>query len=97
MKRRSCEQGALHAITAFIPFATAVVGTYSTLPPAGVLYGATLTAASITYNGLLAYLISHRAFKPNVTDAGASYALYRIITLYYFFPRGVHADLPDER
>lgn len=112
----------LLGITAFIPFATAVLGQYATYRPAAVLYGLTLTAASITYNGLLHYLISRRMFKPFVTDAAIrgtvfhyrvglatyvaatvfafffpmlSFALYWAITLYYFFPRGVDADLPE--
>lgn len=58
----------LLGITAFIPFATAVLGTYSSLRPAALLYGLTLTAASITYNGLLHYLISHRAFHASISE-----------------------------
>lgn len=112
----------LLGITAFIPFATAVLGEYATLRPAAVLYGLTLTAASITYNGLLHYLIARCRFKPFVTDAALrgtvfhyrvglityvaatllafafpvlSFALYWAITLYYLFPRGVDADLPE--
>ena len=112
----------LLGITAFIPFATAVLGQYSTLRPAAVLYGLTLTAASITYNGLLHYLITHRMFRPFVTQRAlrdtvfhyrvgltvytaatiiafaapvVSFALYWAITLYYLFPRGVDADLPE--
>lgn len=112
----------LLGITAFIPFATAVLGAYPSMRPAAVLYGLTLTAASITYNGLLHYLIRQRAFKAFVTQAALrgtvfhyrvglivyvaatliafafpvlSFALYWAITLYYFFPRGVDADLPE--
>jgi uncharacterized membrane protein len=112
----------LLGITAFIPFATAVLGQYATFRPAALLYGLTLTAASITYNGLLHYLISRRMFKPFVTEAAIrgtvfhyrvglvtyiaatvlsfvfpvlSFALYWVITLYYLFPRGVDADLPE--
>lgn len=112
----------LLAITAFIPFATAVLGEYPTLRPAAVLYGLTLTAASITYNSLLHYLIARRMFRPFVTGAALrstvfayrvglatyvaatiiafavpaiSFALYWAITLYYLFPRGVDADLPE--
>lgn len=110
----------LLGITAFIPFSTAVMGTYPTLRPSALLYGLTLTAASITYNGLLHYLIRHGAFDERI-DAQAirqtvfhyrvglvvyatatvvsfavplvSFALYWAITIYYFFPRGVDADL----
>jgi uncharacterized membrane protein len=112
----------LLGITAFIPFATAVIGEYPTLRPAAVLYGLTLTAASITYNALLHYLISQNAFKSFVTEPAVrgtvfhyrvglavymaataiaffvpaiSFALYWAITLYYLFPRGVDADLPE--
>lgn len=112
----------LLGITAFIPFATAVLGEYSAMRPAAVLYGITLTAASITYNGLLHYLITHNMFRAFVTPAALratvfhyrvgltvytaatiiafivpviSFALYWAITLYYLFPRGVDADLPE--
>ncbi|HKU67925.1 MAG TPA: TMEM175 family protein [Candidatus Baltobacteraceae bacterium] len=112
----------LLGITAFIPFATAVLGAYPTLRPGAVLYGLTLTAASITYNGLLHYFIRRRMFRPFVTQAAIggtvfhyrvglsvyssatiiafffpvlSVALYWAITLYYLFPRGVDADLPE--
>lgn len=112
----------LLGITAFIPFATAVLGAYPSLRPAAVLYGLTLTAASITYNSLLHYLIARAMFKPSVTQAAVratvfhyrvglivyaaatiiafafpvlSFALYWAITLYYLFPRGVDADLPE--
>jgi uncharacterized membrane protein len=112
----------LLGITAFIPFSTAVLGAYSSLRPAEVLYGVTLVAASITYNVLLHYLIAHRAFRAFVTDRAlrdtvfhyrvgltvyivalaiafffplASFALYGAITIYYLFPRGVDADLPE--
>lgn len=112
----------LLGITAFIPFATAVLGPYWMLRPAAVLYGLTLVAASITYNALLQYLIARRAFRPFVTEEAihatvfhyrvglttyaiamilafvfpvVSFALYWAITLYYMFPRGVDADLPE--
>lgn len=112
----------LLGITAFIPFATGVLGAYPALRPAAVLYGLTLTAASITYNSLLHYLITRRMFKPFVTQSALSgtvfhyrvglcvyvaatviafffpvlsFALYWAITLYYLFPRGVDADLPE--
>ena len=58
----------LLGITSFIPFATAVLGAYSSLRPAALLYGLTLTAASITYNGLLHYLISNRSFNASVSQ-----------------------------
>lgn len=58
----------LLGITAFIPFATAVLGPYYASRPAAVLYGLTLVASSITYNALLHYLIAHRAFRASVTE-----------------------------
>ena len=58
----------LLGITAFIPFATAVLGTYPSLKPGPVLYGFTLDAASITYNAILHYLIAKRAFFPSVSQ-----------------------------
>jgi uncharacterized membrane protein len=113
---------ALLGITAFIPFATAVLGEYYNLRPAAVLYGLTLTAASITYNVLLHHLIRRGAFRAWVSEQALrgtvvayrvgltvylvatviafalpalSFALYWGITLYYFFPRGVDADVPE--
>lgn len=112
----------LLGITAFIPFATAALGEYYNQRPAAVLYGLTLTAASITYNVLLHYLIRRRAFRAWVTEQtlrgtvisyrvgltvyvlatiialavpALSFALYWAITLYYWFPRGVDADVPE--
>lgn len=112
----------LLGITAFIPFATGVLGEYYTMRPAAVLYGLTLVAASITYNCLLHYLIGKHAFRSFVTAQAVrqtvfhyrvglavyvaalvlaffaplvSFALYWAITLYYMFPRGVDADLPE--
>ena len=111
----------LLGITAFIPFSTAVLGAYSSWRPAAVLYGITLVAASVTYNGLLHYLISRRAFYDFATRAVAgtvfhyrvglavytvativaffapvvSFWMYWAITIYYMFPRGVDADLPE--
>lgn len=112
----------LLVITAFIPFATAVLGAYPAQRPAAVLYGFTLTAASITYNAMLHYLIGRRMFRSFVTADAVrstvfhyrvglcvyisatiiafvfpvvSFALYWAITLYYMFPRGVDADLPE--
>lgn len=112
----------LLGITAFIPFATAVLGEYYNLRPAAVLYGLTLSAASVTYNVLLHYLIRRRAFRAWVSEETLrgtvisyrvglivyilatviafalptlSFALYWAITLYYWFPRGVDADVPE--
>lgn len=58
----------LLGITAFIPFSSAVLGTYPQMRPAAVLYGITLVTASITYNVLLHYLIRRGAFRPFVTQ-----------------------------
>lgn len=112
----------LLGITAFIPFATAVLGAYHADRAANVLYGFTLVAASITYNGLLHYSIRRRAFRAFVTPQAVqqtvfhyrvglavyvtaticaffvpvvSFWLYWAITLYYLFPRGVDADIPE--
>ena len=112
----------LLGITAFIPFATAVLGAYHAERAAYVLYGLTLVAASITYNGLLQYLIARRAFRAFATPQAlrqtafhyrvglsvyvtaticaffvpvVSFWLYWAITLYYLFPRGVDADIPE--
>lgn len=112
----------LLGITAFIPFATAVLGAHHQLRPADVLYGLTLVAASITYNALLHYLITRRAFRDFVSERTlretvfayrvglivyvlatavafvfpvVSFWLYWAITVFYMFPRGVDADLPE--
>jgi uncharacterized membrane protein len=58
----------LLGITAFIPFASALLGTYPQLKASTVMYGLTLDAASITYNGILHYLIRRRAFFANITE-----------------------------
>jgi uncharacterized membrane protein len=75
----------LLGITAFIPFSTAVLGTYFALKPAPVMYGFTLDAASITYNGILHYLIRQRAFLPGVTDDALKQTVfhYRVGLLTY--------------
>ena len=75
----------LLGITAFIPFATAVMGTYPGLKPATVLYGLTLDAAAITYNFILKYLIRRRAFLATVTDEMLSQTVfhYRVGLITY--------------
>ena len=77
----------LLGITAFIPFSTAVLGTYANMRPAAVLYGFTLVAASITYNVLLHYLIRRRAFRSFVTQEAIRGTVfhYRVgLTVYAF-------------
>jgi len=58
----------LLAVTAFIPFATSLLGAYPTMRPTTFLYGLTLTAASTAYNVMLNHLVSSRAFAPEVGE-----------------------------
>jgi uncharacterized membrane protein len=58
----------LLGVTAFIPFATSVLGTYPSLKTATVTYGLTLDAAAITYNAILHYLIKSGAFYRSIND-----------------------------
>lgn len=58
----------LLAVTAFIPFATSVLGSYPTTHAATVLYGLTLTMASTAYNLMLNHLVSSAAFGDEVTQ-----------------------------
>jgi uncharacterized membrane protein len=76
----------LLGITAFIPFATAVLGTYPSLKPAPVMYGFTLDAASITYNVILHYLIRKQMFFPSVTESAIRDTVfhYRVGLVTYF-------------
>ena len=58
--------------TAFIPFATSVLGQYPTMPAAAFLYGVTLTETSTCYNLMLAHLnsqqrVSRPAFLRNAS------------------------------
>lgn len=84
----------LLAVTAFIPFATSVLGSYPTRHAATFLYGLALTAASTAYNLMLNHLVGSRAFAPEVTDATlratviayrvgwATYALAAVVSLF---------------
>ncbi len=75
----------LLGITAFIPFSTAVLGSYPLLRPADLLYGLTLTAASITYNALLHYLIAHNAFSAAINRSAITQTVfhYRVGLVVY--------------
>lgn len=76
----------LLGITAFIPFSTAILGTYPYLKTSAVMYGFTLDASAITYNVLLNHLIRSNAFLPSVTHAAISQTVlhYRIGLCTYF-------------
>jgi uncharacterized membrane protein len=70
----------LLGVTASIPFATNVLGTYPTLAPAAELYGATLTSSAIAFNLLFAHLRRSNAFSSEVPEAAIARngARYRI-------------------
>ena len=59
----------LLALTAFIPFASSVLGSYPALRPAELLYGLVLTGCATTYNGILMHLVRSKAFSHDVTEA----------------------------
>lgn len=71
---------ALMAITAFIPFATSVLGAYPYTRTATVLYGMTLTISSLAYNVLLMHLARTKSFKVTVNRATINQTIraYRI-------------------
>src|SRR5579864_5224208 len=56
----------LLATTAFIPFATSLLGTYPTMRPTTFLYGLTLMSAT-AYNVMLNHLAASRAFADEVS------------------------------
>ena len=60
----------LLAGTAFVPFATQVLGNYPLLRPSTFLYGATLSFCSTAYNIMLNHLVRSKAFNSRVS-AGA--------------------------
>jgi uncharacterized membrane protein len=60
---------ALMAITAFIPFATSVLGAYPGTRTATVLYGLTLTICALAFNALMMHLVRTKSFKANVSEA----------------------------
>jgi uncharacterized membrane protein len=70
----------LLAGTAFIPFATSVLGQYPAMPAAAFLYGIALTETSTCYNLMLMHLIRSRAFHASVSDEriAATHKAYRI-------------------
>ena len=58
----------LLAVTAFIPFATSLLGTYPAMRPTTFLYGLTLTMSATAYNVMLNHLVASRAFDPEVSE-----------------------------
>jgi uncharacterized membrane protein len=70
----------LLAGTAFIPFATSVLGSYPTLQASTFLYGLALSATATGFNLLLAHLVRSKAFADGVSRAtvGATVRAYRI-------------------
>jgi len=59
----------LLGVTAFIPFATATLGSYPSMRPSTFLYGLTLTGSASVYNLLLRHLVRRRAFRRDVAEA----------------------------
>jgi uncharacterized membrane protein len=53
--------------TAFIPFATATLGTYPTSHAATLLYGVVLSICATWYNAILQHLVHSRAFHDSVS------------------------------
>lgn len=75
----------LLAGTAFIPFATSLLGTYETMHASTLLYGLVLSWCSIAYNLMLNHLVRHNAFESSVSAeaiAGTVRA-YRVGLLTY--------------
>jgi uncharacterized membrane protein len=75
----------LLAGTAFIPFATGVLGSYPTMHPSTFLYGLALSWTATAYNLMLGHLVRSRAFVHGVTKAtiDATVRAYRIGWLVY--------------
>jgi uncharacterized membrane protein len=75
----------LLAGTAFIPFATSVLGQYPTMHASAFLYGIALTEASTSYNFMLEHLIRSGALHPSVTAEriAATRKAYRVGWLVY--------------
>lgn len=59
----------LLAVTAFIPFATSVLGAYPGMRSAELLYGLTLAGSSTAYNLLLRHLVAAKCFESQVSAA----------------------------
>jgi uncharacterized membrane protein len=70
----------LLAGTAFIPFATSVLGSYPTFHASTFLYGLALSATATAFNLLLGHLVRSRAFADGVSPAtvAATVRAYRI-------------------
>ncbi len=82
--------------TAFIPFATSVLGQYPTMPAGAFLYGVALTETSTCYNLVLAHLIRSKAFHASVTPEriAATRSAYRTGWFAYFFAMLLALVLP---
>lgn len=82
--------------TAFIPFATSVLGQYPSMPAAAFLYGVALTETSTCYNLMLAHLIRSKAFHASVTPerVAATRTAYRTGWFAYFFATLLALVLP---
>ena len=82
--------------TAFIPFATSVLGEYPSMPAAAFLYGMALTETSICYNLMLAHLVAVKAFHEDVTPEriAATRTAYRTGFFAYFFAMLLALVLP---
>lgn len=75
----------LLGITAFIPFATGLLGSYSWSRSAACLYGLTLTASATIFNLLMMHLARSNAFLPGISQRAIhdTAVSYRIAWLTY--------------
>jgi uncharacterized membrane protein len=75
----------LLGITAFIPFATSILGQYWWSHSAAFLYGLTLTASATIFNLLMAHLIRSKAFLPSASQVAVAQTAgtYRIAWVTY--------------
>ena len=75
----------LMAITAFIPFATSVLGSYPTSKTATFFYGLVLTLASTSYNLMLMHVVKAGLFSQKIGPARISQTVvnYRIGLVIY--------------
>ena len=75
----------LMAITAFIPFATSVLGSYPTTRTATFFYGFVLTVASTAYNLMLMHVVKARLFSQKISPSRVAQTVvnYRIGLFIY--------------
>lgn len=83
----------LLAVTAFIPFATSVLGTYPTLRPSTFLYGLTLAGAATFNNLMLLHLVWGRAFHPDVTPVTIHDTVIAYRVAWFTYPTAMLAAL----